>query len=407
MSFDDRPEDGVARPEQSGDSYRGLGPGTPRPRWHALRTGAAVAAIAVLAGGAGAFAARHYFSTPSTSISVAPSTVASQASAVGNTNVNVGSIAKKVEPAVVDINVSLQQDEGTAAGTGMILTSSGEVLTNNHVVEGSISIRVTVPGRGTYKARVIGVDPTSDVALLQIEGLKTSLPTVTLAGSAPTVGEPVVAIGNALGMNGTPTVTEGTITALGRNITAGDTLGNSERLHGMLQTDAALAPGDSGGPLVNTNGQVVGMDTAAYSGQQSSASFTNVGFAIPIARALHIVQQMQAGQASSTVILTQRPMIGVVAVPTSQASPFFLSQPGMPTSGAYVEYVEPNSPAAQAGITPGDVIVAFNGQTVTSPSQLQSLEKPFHVGQRVSVGFVNTAGQQESATMTLVPAPVP
>jgi S1-C subfamily serine protease len=407
MSFDDRPEGGASPPEQSGDSYRGLTAGAPRRRWHAVKTGASVAAIALVAGGAGAYAARHYLSQPSNSISVAPSSTASQASAVGNTTINAGSVAKPVERAVVDINVVLQQGEGTAAGTGMILTSSGEVLTNNHVVEGSISIKVTVPGRGTYQAHVVGVDPTADVALLQIEGLKSPLPTVTLSGSSAAVGQPVVAIGNALGMNGTPTVTEGTITALDRNITAGDTLGNSERLHGMLQTDAALAPGDSGGPLVNAKGQVVGMDTAAYSGQQSKANFTNVGFAIPISTALHIVRQMQAGQASSTVILTQRPMIGVVAVATSQASPFFQSQAGMPTSGAYVEYVEPSSPASQAGITPGDVIVAFNGQTVTSPSQLQSLEKSFHVGQTVSVNYVNTSGQQQSATVTLVPAPVP
>jgi S1-C subfamily serine protease len=418
MPFNDRPEDGTRPPEgyqpaagfSDGqgqlppDPYRGLHAAAPRSRWHALKTGALIAAVAVVAGGAGAVAAHHYFSSPSNPISVAAPTTGS-ASAVGSTNINAGSVAKSVEPAVVDINVVLQQGEGTAAGTGMILTSSGEVLTNNHVVEGSISIKVSVPNHGTYTARVIGVDPTADVALLQLQGVSGNLPTVTLSGSAPGVGEQAIAIGNALGMNGTPTVTEGTITALNRNITAGDTLGNTENLHGMLQTDAALAPGDSGGPLVNAAGQVVGMDTAAYAGQQSSASFTNVGFAVPITSALHIVQQMQAGHGSSTVILNQKPMIGVAVGPTSAANPLYQYQAGMPTSGAYVEYVEPNSPASSAGIQPGDVIVAFNGQTVSSPSQLASLETPFKAGQTVSVTWVNTDGQQQSASMQLVPGP--
>ncbi|MDQ6722417.1 MAG: S1C family serine protease, partial [Candidatus Dormibacteraeota bacterium] len=190
-----------------------------------------------------------------------PLAIASPNTAPSNGSLNVNAIAAKVDPAIVDINTVL--GNGAAAGTGMIVTPNGEVLTNNHVVDGSTTINVTITGRsGTYTAHVVGVAPAADVALIQIEGVS-DLPTVTLASSAALkVGDPVVALGNALGLGGKPNATTGTVTALHQDITASQGNGQSEQLIDLVQSDAPISPGDSGGPLVNSAGQVVGMITA-------------------------------------------------------------------------------------------------------------------------------------------------
>jgi S1-C subfamily serine protease len=392
-------------PEWATYSGGGMGGGPGHRGRRGLRA-VAVAGIVVAAAAAGAggvLAYNHFSPHNGNTIAVAQPTTRQHLQAVQSSAVNVQAVAAKVEPAVVDINV-IEATGGSAAGTGMILTPSGEVLTNNHVVEGASQIRVKIAGRsGSYPARVLGVDPTKDVALLQIEGVS-NLPTVTLSSTPPYVGEQVIAIGNALGLGGTPTVTEGTITALNRSITATDEFGDSgENLTGMLQTDAALAPGDSGGPLVNDLGQVVGMDTAAYSGGATAQSFSNVGFAIPINTALNIVRQIQNGQASSTVILGSRAVMGVEV--TDADSPYaFQFQPAT-SSGALVLQVNPGSPAAAAGLVPGDVIVSFDGHAVTSVSQLSQLEAPFKPGQSVSVTWVTPMGQSETASIQLVPGP--
>ena len=174
-------------------------------------------------------------------------------------------IAAKVDPAVVDVNTILGLENGAAAGTGMVITSSGEVLTNNHVVDGATKITVEINGSGpALTAKVLGTDATDDVALLQIQGVS-GLKTVKLGDSTKvSVGDRVVAIGNALGLQGPPSVSGGTVTALNQSITASDVGGgNAERLTGLIEIDAPLRPGDSGGPLVNTDAEVIGMDTAA------------------------------------------------------------------------------------------------------------------------------------------------
>lgn len=350
--------------------------------------------------GVGAAVAYHDFHQPT--IAVARPASPQQLQALPAGKLNASALASRVEPAVVDITVSLAAGQGSAAGTGMILTSSGEVLTNNHVVDGASIIQVKIHGRaGVYNARVLGVDPTKDVALLQLEGVS-GLPTVTLAGSAPYVGESVVAIGNALDLKGPPTVTEGTVTALNRAITATDDFGgNSEHLVGMMQTDAALAPGDSGGPLINALGQVVGMDTAAYAGSPTP-SFSDVGFAIPIATALQIVEQIQAGDSSPTVLIGARPMMGVEVIDPSVAGPAF--HPAV-QSGALVVKVVTGSPAAAAGLVPNDVIVGFDGQTVTSVEQLSHMEQRFVPGDSVTVTWVTASGKKMTARVRLVPGP--
>ncbi|MGC8489414.1 MAG: S1C family serine protease, partial [Clostridia bacterium] len=218
-------------------------------------------------------------------------------------------VAARVEPAVVDINVTLPANTGGASGTGMILTSSGLVLTNNHVVRGASTISINIVGHSTiYTGRVLGVDPTADVALVQMEGVS-HLPTVSIASAPARIGQAVIAIGNALGKGGMPTVTSGAVVLLDQTITATDYSGGSETLTHMIQMSAALAPGDSGGPLVNTNGRVVGMDTAA-GGSSGDSEFSTTAFAIPIQRALTIAHEIENGRASTDVLLQPTAIMG-------------------------------------------------------------------------------------------------
>jgi S1-C subfamily serine protease len=310
-------------------------------------------------------------------------------------------VADKVSPAVVDINTVIGRG-GQAAGTGMILTSSGEVLTNNHVVQQATSIKVTIQGRAnTYTATVLGVSPTADVALIQIQGVS-GLPTVTLADSSSlSVGQSVVAMGNAGGQGGAPSVTEGSITALDQSITASD--GNSsEQLSGLIQSDAQISAGDSGGPLVNASGQVIGMITAGAT-QGFRQTTTNVGFAIPSNTALGVVNDIRAGHASSSVIIGQSGMIGVTVTDLTAAA---ASQLGLNvSSGALVTSVVAGGPAQQAGIGRDSVITAVNGTTIDSSSALGPAIQTHKPGDHIQVKWVDQSGSH-TATLTLVPGPV-
>ncbi len=262
-----------------------------------VRLGLAVAAIT-----AGSFVlATPAFAGPLTSSS--PSDTGSGAA----NGADVSGVASKVDPAVVDINTTLTN--GAAAGTGMIIRSSGEVLTNNHVINGATSISVQVAGTGaSHPAKVLGYDAANDVAVLQIQGVS-NLPTVSTSTQTPTVGQPVVAIGNALGRGGTPATAPGSVTALGQTITATDDNGsNPETLTGAIEVNAGIQPGDSGGPLVNASGQVVGMDSAG-SNSQSNTSGTD-GFAIPIGHALDIAHQIEAGKSDGNVTVGSRAILG-------------------------------------------------------------------------------------------------
>jgi S1-C subfamily serine protease len=205
------------------------------------------------------------------------------------------SIAAKVEPGVVDIYTQLGSGQ-SGAGTGVIVTPGGEVLTNNHVIAGATRISVTVVDTGRrYAAVVVGTDAAEDVAVLQIQGAS-GLQTVTIGDSSTVkVGDPIVALGNAGGVGGTPHVVSGTVQALDQIITATDPDGShAETLTGLIQIDAPLHPGDSGGPLVNRSGEVIGIDTAA-SGNRRFRSTGATGFAIPIARVQAIAARIQAG----------------------------------------------------------------------------------------------------------------
>ena len=308
----------------------------------------------------------------------------------GAGSASANAVATLVNPAVVDINDVIGYQGGQAAGTGMIIGSNGLVLTNNHVIDGATSITVTLVTTGrTYKANVVGTNPTSDVAVLQLQGAS-GLPTIQTA-TTTAVGDSVIAIGNAGGQGGAPSVVTGNVQALNQTITASDNNGaNAETLNGLIETDAPLQPGDSGGPLVNTSGKVVGMNTAASSGRRFSAGST-VGFAIPINQALGIAQQIESGKASSTIHIGVPGFLGVSISRTATT--------------ALVAGVAPGTPAANAGIAQGDTITSVGGQTIDSPTTLTTVMRTHRPGEKVRVTWTDQSGSTHSATITLAAGP--
>ena len=340
--------------------------------------------------------------------------------------INTAAVAKAVEPAVVDVNTVLDPLEGGGAtggaGTGVIVSPDGEIVTNNHVVSGADRIAVTIPGHGTHQATFVGSDPTKDIAVIKVTGVS-NLPTVTWGNSsAVQVGTPVVAIGNALGLGGEPTVTQGIISATGRTITAADQTGaNPETLHGLLQTDAPIAPGNSGGPLVNASDQVVGMDTAAASAGSVGAS---LGFAIPSNRVHTIAGEIAAHEHLPGLVYGRPTFLGVAVVSSSQATsnpfgpgfgsfgfgsfgvnPFGLG-PSTPTKpGLVVEAVGPGSGAANAGLQAGEEITAVDGTAVSTPAALSKVVKSHKPGQELTL-TVYTGSAAETIHARLGQGPV-
>ncbi|MGA3218348.1 MAG: trypsin-like peptidase domain-containing protein [Acidimicrobiales bacterium] len=332
---------------------------------------------------------------------------AANTASTADVTLSVAQVEAKVDPVLVDVVSTLDYGQGEAAGTGIVLTSSGEVLTNNHVVEGATSIEVTDIGNGkTYRAAVVGYDASADIAVIKLQGAS-GLKTASLANaSTVAVGESVVAIGNAGGVGGTPSAATGTVTALGQSITASDeTSGSAEQLANLVETDAAIQPGDSGGPLVNVRGQVVGIDTAGSSTFQfqlagsQNASGTD-GYAIPMNEALSIAKQIESGKSSSSVHIGASAFLGVEV---ASSSAYFSSGPT--TSGATVVGVVSGSPAAEAGLASGDTITSVGGHAVTSSSSLRAVMDRFHPGQKVSVSWLDQYGNSYKATVELATGP--
>ena len=385
----------------------------------------------------------------------------SHATTSATTVLSTSQIAARVSPGLVDVVSTLGDQNAEAAGTGMVLTSTGEVLTNNHVINGATSISVTDIGNGkTYTATVVGYDKTKDIAVLQLQNAS-GLQTVNLGDSSTvTVGQNVVAIGNAEGKGGTPSVVTGSVTALNQSITAGDEgSSDSEQLSGLIQTNAPIQPGDSGGPLVNSAGQVVGIDTAASSASQTPSaqaatpgqsqqgqsqqgqsqqgqSTATQAFSIPIDEAETIAAQIEAGTSSSTVHIGATGFLGIEVSSSASTgtggdgSGFGgngnggrhgnggygngfgsgygyggYGDGGSTTSGATIAGVLSGSPAAGSGLTAGDVITAVGGQSVTSSSQIQSILGAYHPGNKVSISWTDASGQSQTATVTLASGP--
>jgi S1-C subfamily serine protease len=320
-------------------------------------------------------------------------------------------VAAKVNPGLVDIYTTLTFQNGQAAGTGIVLTSSGEVLTNNHVIEGATDIRATDVGNGrTYSATVVGYDASRDVAVLQLKGAS-GLSTVTTGDSAKLkVGDTVLGIGNAGGLGGTPSVAVGGVTALDQSISArNDFGGGTERLTGLIRTDAGIQPGDSGGPLVDTSARVVGIDTAA------SASFSfdttdNAGYAIPIDAALSVARQIAAGNASATVHIGPTAFLGVEVRTSGSQRVNGGTGAGSggattTTPGAVIVGVPSGTPADAAGLVAGDVITAVDGTTIASAADLTGQLSPHHPGDQIRLTWADPSGQQHTATIRLGSGP--
>jgi len=301
-------------------------------------------------------------------------------------------IAAKVTPALVNINTRLGYQAAAAAGTGMILTSNGEVLTNNHVISGATTISATVIGSGkTYDATVVGYSPTDDVAVIQLKGAS-GLPTIPIAASdSVKTNDPIVAAGNAGGRGGQPSVVSGTVTDTDQQIKASDEDGsNSETLTGLIQTNAPIEPGDSGGPLINSAGKVIGMDTAASASNQFQSS-ASVGYAIPINSALAVVHQIESGKESAKIYIGLPGNIGISLDGNS--------------ADATAQAVVSTSPAAAAGIQAGDTIISINGQSIASADELTASLDHKKPGEKVAVGWVDQTGQRHSATIALMTGP--
>ncbi|HUZ10678.1 MAG TPA: trypsin-like peptidase domain-containing protein [Acidimicrobiales bacterium] len=296
---------------------------------------------------------------------------------------DVQSVLSRVEPAVVSIDTTaFSEATGSSggqvqgAGTGMILSPTGEVLTNDHVVAGATVVTVTLFGQTrALAAHVIGTDPSQDLALVQIDNAS-GLPTVQLGDSTTVqVGDDVLAIGNALALAGGPTVTQGIVSAKGRSLSArSEVTGRTEMLNGLLQTDAAINPGNSGGPLVDSRAQVVGMNTAVAESGQGNAPAQAIGFAIAIDSIKPVLAQLASGgsggagggTAPNTAPATSYLGVVVRTVTSSVARQLRLTA----KSGAVVVGLAPGGPAAAAGMKVDDVIVSVAGQAVRSVPDL-------------------------------------
>lgn len=295
---------------------------------------------------------------------------------------------------VVVIETNLAYQGGQAAGTGMVLTSSGEILTNNHVIRGATDIKVRVPSTGrSYAAEVVGYDLTDDVAVLQASGAA-DLKTAPLGSSSSVdVGQSVQAVGNA-GGTGYLSHASGTVTSVGRSITVSDDQGGSENLSGLIETNAAVRPGDSGGPLLNSAGQVIGMDTAASAGNDVAQTTSNQGYAIPIDKATSIADQIHSGNGSDTIHIGGTAFLGVEASANSYQG-----------AGAVVSAVVPGSAAEAAGLSAGDLITSIGGHTISSPDSLSQIVVAQKPGASIDVVFVDQAGTTQTTNLTLASGP--
>ena len=351
----------------------------------------------------------YYGSGPGGYYSQSPSGSTGESGGGSASASDVAAIAAKVDPALVDINSTFSYQGGQGAGTGIVLTSSGEVITNNHVINGATSISVTDVGNGkTYSAKVVGYDASQDIAVLQLQNAS-GLKTASIGDSSKVaVGDSVVALGNAGGTGGTPSSAGGTVTALDQSITASDELGGTtEQLAGMIQIDAAIEPGDSGGSLVNSDGQVIGIDTAASSGF-SFASTANQADAIPINGAISIAKQIESGKGTSVVHIGPTALLGVLVEPSNQGSYYgggYGNGAGSSSLGATISSVINGDPAQQAGLAAGDVITSIGGQTVASPSTLTKLIAGHQPGDKLQIGWTDTSGQAHSGTVALAAGP--
>ena len=318
---------------------------------------------------------------------LAPAVAASPVGAAGHVSLAREKAGSNV--GIVDIYTTLGYENGVAAGTGMILTRSGQVLTNNHVISGSTNFKVVdVTTHKVYSAArvaVAGYSVSRDIAVLQLAH-PSGLRTVKRGGAIPLhVGMQVLARGNAQGRGGQPKTARGQIIALHQQIIARDETGDSETLNNTIATDAPVVPGYSGGPLENVQNRVLGIVTAG------STSGVHRGFAIPLGQALLIAHKIESGKSSATIHVGPTAFLGVVVA----------NAPG----GARISTVLPNKPAAAAGLVVGDVITSLNGKTISSTADVRKTVLQLVPGKAVSIDWTDTSGTAQTGAITPTAGP--
>ena len=333
------------------------------------RRAAALVVLALVAGAAGGTLTRAVDGAGSPTAPATSTAITRPASSLSGESLDVAGVVAAVEPAVVTVEAGYAGGRFAAigAGTGVILTADGDVLTNAHVVEGASQIRVTLAGESSARdADLVGSDASADLALLHIRGAS-GLPTAALGQSAGVqVGDDVVAIGNALALRGGLTVTRGIISALDRSLET-----ETGAITGLIQTDASISSGNSGGPLVNAAGKVIGINTAVATGGRSGSA-ENIGFAIAIDRAFPVVDRLRSGAPA--------PAAAWLGVSTTE--------PADGSRGATIAGVEPGSPAAAAGLRVGDLVTHVAGRAVAGPDELAGAVQEHRPGERVDVDVI-------------------
>jgi S1-C subfamily serine protease len=290
----------------------------------------------------------------------------------------------KALPSIVSIDVKGEGEEDQ--GTGMVITKNGLVITNNHVIAAATNGgTITVTRTGSTKAlpaTLIGTNPIDDVALIRINNISGLTPVTFGNSNDLDVGDAVVAIGNALGLAaGTPTVTSGIVSALGRTVTAGSDA-SSETLNNMIQTDAAINPGNSGGPLLDSSGDVIGMNTAVAGTLPDGTSAQNIGFAIPDATIESLLKQLEAGES----VVNHGAFIGVEI---TSMTPSLQQEYGFTvSSGAVVMSVISGTGAAAAGVKQGDIIVGIDKTTIGSAQDVGSVISALRPGDVIALHLV-------------------
>ena len=299
---------------------------------------------------------------------------------------NVAEVLKKIQPSVVTIIALTESgmDRGRGTGTGVVITSDGDILTNDHVIDGADTVFVLFAGdTEPTPATVIAVDAGNDLALLHVD--QTGLtPAVFADPSSIDIGDEVVAVGFALDLDGGPTVTRGIVSALNRTIVSGD-----GALDGLIQTDTAISSGNSGGPLVNTRGQVIGINTAVFQ-SSSEVAANNVGFSISVAEALPVIEELRAqanGQARTEGYL------GVSVLDRNDGG-----------LGAMIAEVSPGSPADLAGMKVDDVVIEADGSPVDGQPALVAAIRDKSPGDSIKIDVLRD-GERITLTATLIERP--
>ncbi|HEU5477281.1 MAG TPA: trypsin-like peptidase domain-containing protein [Gaiellaceae bacterium] len=313
---------------------------------------------------------------------LAPAVAASPAGAAGHPSPS----ARTANVGIVDIYTTLGYQSGIAAGTGMIISRSGEILTNNHVIRGATKFKVVdVTTHRKYNATVAGYSVSHDVAVLHLAGAS-HLQTIKLGnGVRVRVGQTVVARGNAEGLGGTPRAARGRVVALHRQISARDETGDSEILRNVIAVDAPVVPGDSGGPLEDAHNRVIGMVTAG------STAGAHRGFAIPIRHALVYARLIEKGKSSATIHVGPTAFLGVELSDVS--------------GGAEIQRVVPDKAADAAGLVVGDVITTLNGATISSSADIRRAILSLVPGTAVQIEWTDSSGATQTGSITPTSGP--